>query len=162
MKKQFVGLLLLCCLPLACTSNENTADADISLVDLNGKVQSLKAYHGQWLLINYWATWCPPCLREIPHLVDAVQLLDNIQVFGMNTEKISKESLQQFVNGQMISYPVIMLGAYQDRAQQQAFLQKYPIPRGLPTSYLINPEGRLVQRYEGSITLNQIEALIKP
>ena len=165
MQKQLVGLLFLCWLPLACTPNDSdaAADDDIQLIDLDGKPQSIHAYRGKWLLINYWATWCPPCLKEIPHLIDAVQMLDNVQIFGLNSEKISKAVLQNFVQGQLISYPIIMLrGNHQDPEQQRQFLQKYPVPRGLPTTYVINPEGRLVQRYEGGITFSQIEKLVTP
>ncbi len=165
MKKYFAGLLLLCCLPLACTSSDTDAAADIkdiNLVDLKGQTHSLKAQQGKWLLINYWATWCPPCLKEIPHLIDAVQLLENVQVLGVSSENISPSRLKQFVEGQMINYPVIMLrGGQQDHVHKQAFLRKYPSPRGLPTTYLIDPQGRLVHRHEGAININQIEELIK-
>ena len=125
---------------------------DFSLEDLNGKMQSLSDYRGKWVIVNFWATWCPPCLEEIPDLVhfhDARKDRDAV-VIGINFEDAAPEQLRAFVDDYLISYPILLnpdLGA--------------PAPTmtvgGLPTTYIISPEGELVARQLGPITAKIIE-----
>lgn len=125
---------------------------DFSLPDLNGRMQSLSDYRGKWVVVNFWATWCPPCLEEIPDLVhfhDARKDKDAV-VLGINFEDAAPEQLRTFVDDYLISYPILLnpdLGA--------------PTPTmtvgGLPTTYIISPEGELVARQLGPITGKIIE-----
>ena len=127
---------------------------DFELEGLDGKTYRLSDYRGKWVLVNYWATWCPPCREELPELEvfhsnhkdkDAV-------VLGVAMERIKKEKLQKFVDDQFLSYPILLM-------QPAASTELGRVP-GLPTSYLIDPQGELAARQVGPVTLQDLEAFI--
>lgn len=127
------------------------ASPDITLSDLNGKSHRLSDYRGKWVIVNYWATWCPPCREEIPDLVMFYEKnKSKAVVLGINMEQIDVKALRQFVDDNLISYPVFT---------GTVDAEVGPVP-GLPTTYLVDPEGRLVARQVGMITSEVIEAFI--
>jgi len=79
---------------------------EYQLPDLNGQTQSLDQYRGKWVIVNYWATWCGSCIREIPDLVALHKQNKNVVVVGINFEEINNERLKGFVGAYDISYPV--------------------------------------------------------
>lgn len=129
---------------------------DYSLPDLKGKTHSLADYKGKWVIVNYWATWCPPCLEEIPDLVSFyerhLQQGGDVVVLGVNFEDIGEEQLADFVEGQMITYPVL-------RSEPLASTPLGPVP-GLPTTYIIAPDGAPVARQVGPVTGEQLDDYI--
>jgi peroxiredoxin len=144
------ALLFLYCLLLAVSVSAN----DFAFKDMQGKVQRLSDYKGKWVLVNFWATWCPPCLEEIPDLVDmhnARQASDFV-VLGVAMSS-SRESVLAFSRQMEISYPLVM---GDDRSAAQ-------IGRvdALPTSYLYDPAGKLVSYQSGMVTRVAIESYIR-
>ena len=129
---------------------------DYSLPDLKGKTHSLADYKGKWVIVNYWATWCPPCLEEIPDLVSFYEKHlrqgGDVVVLGVNFEDIGQEQLADFVEGQMITYPVL-------RSEPLATTPLGPVP-GLPTTYIIAPDGSPVARQVGPVTGEQLDDYI--
>lgn len=128
---------------------------DFTLPDLRGVEHKLSDYRGKWVVVNYWATWCPPCLEEIPELIDFHDKHKNTDavVLGVNFEDISVEQLKDFVESIGITYPVLR----QQPGPRGAFGS---IP-GLPTSYLINPQGELAARNVGPLTAEVIERYMR-
>jgi len=126
---------------------------DFTLPGLDGKPVSLSDYRGKWVVVNYWATWCPPCLEEIPELVDLYEgNRDRLVVLGVNYEEVNEDYLREFVESHMISYPVMRMDP----------LPVTPLGSvvGLPTTYIISPEGERTARQEGSVTRQGIEQYI--
>lgn len=124
---------------------------DFTLLDLDGKKHRLADYRGKWVLVNYWATWCPPCLEEIPELevFHSNHKDSDAVVLGVNMEDISLEKLQAFVEDQFISYPIL-------RSKPASRTELGGIT-GLPTSYLVSPQGRVVARQVGPITAQLLD-----
>jgi len=143
-------LLLLLVQPLQAADK-----ADCTLPDMAGKAHSLSDYRGKWVLVNYWATWCPPCLEELPELeVFHSNSEGTAVVLGVNMEDIDKDKLEAFVSEQFLSYPILLAGGQPTRSQTLGGID------GLPTSYLISPEGEIVARQVGPVTAKAIRSFI--
>lgn len=133
-----------------------TASAvDMPLTGIDGETSNLDRYLGKWVVVNYWATWCPPCIVEMPELQafhddhadrDAV-------VIGMNAEMIGRQQLQAFLETYFITYPVYLSGP-----TQQSELGLIP---GLPTTFMVSPEGEVVARQVGPVTREMLEGFIE-
>jgi thiol-disulfide isomerase/thioredoxin len=134
--------------PLAAVEN-------VKLTDLDGETHRIGDYRGKWIIVNYWATWCPPCLEEIPELVkfhEDHKDTDGI-VLGVNSEDISAERLREFLDSFFVTYPIIP-------SESSATSPFGPIP-ALPVTYVISPEGEVVARQIGGVTQNAIESFIE-
>lgn len=127
---------------------------EYTLNDLDGKPVSLSDYRGKWIIVNYWATWCPPCLEEIPELVGLHdENSDRLVVLGVNFEEVNNEYLREFVDSHMMSYPVLV-------SEPRPVTPLGPV-LGLPTTYIISPQGESVARQEGPVTRAAIEAYLE-
>ncbi len=130
------------------------AQADgFQLTDTAGKVHSLAGYKGKWVLVNYWATWCPPCLEEIP---DLIALHDNkknnLVVIGVAIDYRNPKQVTDFADSLMMTYPVVL-------GTPKIVNQIGPV-QGLPTTYLYNPEGKMVAQQVGALTREAVEKYI--
>ncbi len=127
---------------------------DMSLTDVNGNLVNLQSYRGKWLVVNYWATWCPPCIAEMPELQSFHD--DHHEhsalVIGINTEHIGKGQLSRFLDDYFITYPVFV-----SEPTERSELGLIP---GLPTTFLVTPEGEVVARQVGPVTRDMIEQFI--
>lgn len=125
-----------------------------TFIDSQGKTHNLKAYKGKWVLVNFWATWCPPCLEEIPDLIALYDARKNkdLAIIGVAMQYQNPKTVLDFADSMFINYPVV-LGTAKSAAQVG------PI-RGLPTSYLYNRDGKLVAYRTGAITREEIETYI--
>jgi thiol-disulfide isomerase/thioredoxin len=129
--------------------------ADFVLKDLQGKTHKLTDYRGKWLLVNFWATWCPPCLHEIPELISLhnAHKDNDLRVIGLAMDSGTAKVVAAFAKKQGVTYPVALSDS---KIQSQIGSVE-----GLPTSYLYNPQGEQVSYKMGEVTRESIEAYIK-
>lgn len=127
---------------------------DLDLKDLDGKLHKLSDYRGKWIVVNYWATWCPPCRHEIPDLVDFHNRHkgSDAVVLGVNHEYATIQELKNFKKKYKMSYPVLQGTPRTPSIDRQI--------RGLPTTYLVNPEGQIVAVQSGPISADMLESYI--
>jgi len=125
---------------------------EYQLPDLDGQTQSLDQYRGKWIVVNYWATWCGSCIKELPDLADLHKQNKNIVVVGINYEEIKNEQLKGFVGAYEIPYPV-----WRSKELPVTPLGRVP---ALPTTYIIDPEGKVVAAEAGVVTKKNLEDYI--
>lgn len=133
---------------------------DFTVQTLDGQTVSLSDFKGQVVLINFWATWCPPCVRETPRLVRVAETYkdEGLVVLGINTTYQDEPSkVQQFARDYDVPYPILL-------DTEGVVGEKYP-SRLMPTTYLIDRDGRIVHTKVGEVdeaTLTeQIKAVLR-
>ncbi len=135
--------LLFVALPLL--AQEGQPAPDFTLKDLEGKSYTLSELKGKVVLLDFWATWCKPCVVSIPHL-NKLSLRfqeEEFLLLGINVDRFkSISSLKRFVKQYEINYPVLADKSGKVAARYRAF--------ALPTSFLTNEEGRIAKRILGN------------
>lgn len=124
-----------------------------TLTDLNGKQISLASFRGKVVVLDFWATWCPPCKREIPDFVDLQKEYGSrgVQILGIALDEPDK--VQAFARQNGMNYPVL-LGT--DEVSMQ-----YGGIEGIPTTFVIDKNGKIVSKFEGFRPREVFEGEIK-
>lgn len=150
-KKISLLYLLLCVFLLPVTTVQGS---ELALKDDTGKLHQLADYKGKWLLVNYWATWCPPCLEEIPDLVNLYDAHHNrdLMVIGVVVDYESPKEVAKYVDDMLMSYPIVLSADKSSGVKQQ--------PEVLPTTYVYSPDGKLFKVKQGIITKQWVEKLL--
>jgi peroxiredoxin len=132
---------------------------DFQLPDLNGKVHKLQDYHGKPLIINFWATWCPPCRAELPSMNRAWKKIhSNITMIAINMGE-DEATINRFLIDHPIDFQVLL-----DKTSSS--MQQWPI-HGLPTSFVVSPEGIIYyqavgeREWDSELLLQKVKYLIK-
>ncbi len=146
--------LLLCAAPLMMSAQDIPAPMpDFELPALDGKNYRLSQFRGQWVVVNYWATWCAPCRKEIPELSELHTERDDVVVLGIAYEDTGPEVFKTFLDEYNPSYPILLPDVYD-------MPEALDIPRVLPTTFIVNPGGNKVRTYMGPITRAELERAI--
>lgn len=132
---------------------------DFAVQDLQGKTQRLADYHGQWVLVNFWATWCSPCLSEIPELNSLHDAHKELAVIGVAMQSGKRDEVVDFASLHHMRYPVVM-GTRAIAEQISLAAGKEDGVEVLPTSFLFGPKGELVYDQAGEITQKTIEKFL--
>lgn len=135
-------------LALAAAACGAAAAPDVRLVDTQGVPHSPAQYQGKWVLVNIWATWCAPCVAEMPELEAVHRAHDDVVVLGLAVDGQNAQRVTQFAERLHASYPIIAGNDELARAFK---------PRGYPTSILYDRDGRTVLVKEGRITRAEVE-----
>ena len=125
----------------------------LSIDTLDGKAFDLTAQRGKWVVVNYWATWCGPCIKEMPELSALDAMREHIVTVGLAYEEISPEDMQAFLKEHPVVYPIAIIDVYSPPAD-------FETPRGLPMTYLIAPDGKVARQFLGPVTAREIETAI--
>jgi thiol-disulfide isomerase/thioredoxin len=127
------------------------AQAASALYDLNNKAISLSSLKGHWVYINYWASWCQPCLEEIPELNGFYSRFKgkNVVVYGVNYDALPASKQQQLIRELGIQYP--SLGGNPARALSLGDI------RGVPVTFVFNPQGKLSKTLLGPQSVNSLK-----
>jgi thiol-disulfide isomerase/thioredoxin len=125
----------------------------LKLPAVDGSTYELAAHRGKWVVVNFWATWCAPCLKEMPGLDALYKARDDIDMVGLAYDDISVADMQAFLQEHPVSYPIVILDTFAPPAD-------FATPRGLPTTYLIAPDGKALKPFVGPVTAKEIEAAI--
>jgi peroxiredoxin len=112
------------------------------LNDLDGNQHRLSDYMGQVVIINFWATWCPPCRAEMPSMQRAWEQLEkeNIVMLGIDVGE-DEDTIFQFTANYPVEFPLLM-------DQDSKVIDQWPV-RGLPTTFVLDPKGRIIYRAIG-------------
>lgn len=134
---------------------EGMANLDLTMKDLDGKEFKLSDQKGKVLLLNFWATWCPPCVAEIPDIVKVYneQKHRGLVIVGVVTED-SIDQVRPFAQEKNMTYPITLMTPEVEDA--------YGPLIGLPTSVLIARDGSVCKRHFGPISKEQLEKELKP
>ena len=120
--------------------------------DSRGNGVNLKDSQGRWQILNIWADWCDPCREEIPEL-NAVFQSDVIRVLGYDFDDSQKGELEDKIQRLSILFPVLTSSPYQYLGAKT--------PQALPATFILNPEGKLMETLYGPQTQNTIEQAIR-
>ncbi len=126
---------------------------DWKLKDKDGTQFTLSALQGKWVLVNFWAPWCPPCLEEMPALDKIQQQHKDVQVIGVAVAYGSRKEVTDILGKLSVSYPIVF--GNEDTAGDFGGLD------GMPTSFLYSPSGKLIGHHQGPLTQDEIEQMIR-
>lgn len=125
-----------------------------TLPDAQNKPQALAQWQGKTVLVNFWATWCPPCVAEMPELLalQTEQAKNNLQIIGIGID--SAANIKQFSEKYKITYPLLADGLNGSELSRQFGNQA----GGLPFTVLISADGQIKKLYLGRLNMQQVRA----
>ncbi len=130
-----------------------------TLETVDGKKVSLSDFKGKGVIINFWATWCPPCRREIPDMIELQKAYSGKFTFIGIAVNDKPENVAAYVKEKGINYPVAM-GDEKVVIDYGKFLEGGQM-RGIPTSFVINPKGEIVTAFVGARDKHAFESVIQ-
>lgn len=151
--KKIIGIIFLM---ISLVSFSNSAKApDFNLKDQYGVVHSLENYKGKVIFLNFWATWCPPCKKEMPDIEniykESGENKKDVVILGVNSEK--ENEVKKFLKDKGYTFPTLI-------DENSEVMRKYFI-QAFPTSFVIDKEGNVYGYVMGGLTKEQIKQVIE-
>lgn len=125
---------------------------DFKLTDLDGKEVSLRDFRGKAVVLNFWATWCPPCRAELPDFQKEHEKARDFVILTVNQQE-DKKTVQSFLDKGKYTFPVLL-----DTKGKVGSLYKV---RGIPTTYFLDKKGVIVDLTVGALTGSQLRQKIQ-
>ena len=135
------------------TETERPAMPTLKVQTIDGVAYDLATHRGKWIVVNFWATWCAPCLKEMPELSALDAMREHIEVIGLAYEEIKPAEMKIFLQKHPVVYPIAIIDVYAPPAD-------FATPRGLPMTYLIAPDGKVAKQFLGPVTAKEIDAAV--
>ena len=137
---------------------EKTESAEMApnfdLTSTNGKSIKLSDYRGKVVIVDFWATWCPPCRKGIPDLIELQkEFKDNLVVIGVSLDQDTKSDVVPFMKKYGINYPIV----YGDNQ----VIMDYGSINAIPTSFVIDKTGKIVDKHIGLVPKSEYVDKIK-
>jgi thiol-disulfide isomerase/thioredoxin len=126
-----------------------SASHAFDFTDTSGKRHRLADYKGRWVVLNYWATWCVPCIQEIPEIAAFRRAHDDVVVVGIAIDAEDVPKTKAFAKKVGHDYPLVLSDAKVER-------QLAPV-KGLPTTRVFDPKGKLAYDKLGRVTKKSLE-----
>ena len=151
--KKIIGIIFLM---ISLVSFSNSAKApDFNLKDQYGVTHSLENYKGKVIFLNFWATWCPPCKKEMPDVESIYKEYGenkkDVVILGINSEK--ENEVKKFLKDKGYTFPTVI-------DENSEVMRKYFI-QAFPTSFVIDKEGNVYGYVMGGLTKEQIRQVIE-
>ena len=124
-------------------STRKSAAPDFRLKSFQGKWLRLSDFRGKVVILDFWATWCPPCVREVPHFVElSHEYADQgLVILGISLDRGGRRVLSGFINKYKVNYPILISDGKVDKV--------YGGIQGIPTTFIIDRAGNIRQKYVG-------------
>ena len=137
-------------------SRQEVKAPQFAIKDLNGRIVRLSDYKGKVVLINFWATWCPPCRAEMPDLVRLQREhgREGLQIIGITYPPEQRARVRRFARGLKVNYPII-LGTREIKA-------RFSSDETLPLTIVINRDGKVIEIISGILLREEFDEKIKP
>ena len=147
---KYISLLFVFTLCLTTCSERKSPDFEI----YNGSSGFISDLRGKWVVINYWADWCPPCIKDMPELSSFYRNnKDEVYVFAFNFDQLEGEELQEQILRFKVNVPSLLT--------DPGDLFNWEVPEGLPATYIIDPQGQTREMLIGPQTEESLNELIR-
>ena len=148
MKKALTPILVVAAL---CSGVALNVWLKADFVTLNGDTKRWRDLQGQWVVVNYFAQWCAPCLREIPELNAFYRQNPHVALFAVSFDPLDEQQLQQMRTEYKIEFPIIA----------QLYASPWQtMPKTLPHTLIIDPQGKVVRELKGEQNADDLRLLI--
>ena len=125
----------------------------LTIKTFTGETFDLAKHREQWVVVNFWATWCGPCLKEIPDFNAFAKKRSDVQFIGLAYEEIERADMDAFLKQHPIDYPFAILDVYNPP-------KDFETPRGLPMTVVIAPGGKVAKTFLGPVDSNALLEVI--
>lgn len=127
---------------------------DFTAPTIAGEVLNTADLRGKVVLVNFWATWCPPCVTEVPDLVRLQAKYEGrLVVVGIADDHGAVNIVKTFATANHVQYPLVM--------STRALAGSFPGLIGLPTTYVVDQQGRIVKKHVGQLRMDRVEAEVR-
>ncbi|HOJ02385.1 MAG TPA: TlpA disulfide reductase family protein [Bacteroidota bacterium] len=155
MKRPLSILALFLAMTMAAAAQVGKQAPPFSLENTEGKTVKLEDLKGKVIVLNFWATWCPPCRAEIPDFIKVYDKYKSkgVEILGVSLDHKGWEVVRPFVKSNKINYPVLL--------GDQRIAQAYGNIRSIPTTFIIDRKGKVVDQHVGAMSEKDLVKLFE-